>query len=118
MAACEEEWHSEEGVAICVLSLREPARVKRIRVRNHYAAAASVYARLGSSGAWTRLRQGIRLMENAHFEDDAQAVHNIRINPPGMVHAILLRVTQPSPRWNIPDMPRVTEITAHDDEGM
>lgn len=86
-----------------------PVRLRGVVLQNHYSAALTIHVagRFESVPTWHVALGATRLMEDAHYEDDAQDWHTFdltspQVAPPGAldcVHAARLTYLQPSPSW-------------------
>lgn len=105
-------WHEEGGVAITQLQLHVAQRVTHLAFTNCFANALSVYAHMGeNNGAGPVFLKGAsRLMQDPHHQDDAYTAHVLRVFSPGDVHSLLLRASNPSPRWLQCALPRVYDV--------
>ena len=84
----------------------EPKVVDFVAFRNHYTAFVTVKLKPWLSDTWITCNQGVSLMADLHFEEDAQDYHVIALpkEHPAVVSAgglgsIRLYISQPSPRW-------------------
>ena len=80
------------------ISLEAAAPLRFIVFRNFYSASITVKYRQ-DNGAWATLVGDTRLMADAHFEDDAQLWHRIRVERVRHVKDLRFYLNQPSPNW-------------------
>lgn len=88
-----------------------PARLRGLVFQNYYSASVAVHVRgrkePGENATWHVALEVTQLMDDAHFEDDAQEWHSFDLTAPqraaadvlDAVHAIRLTYFQPSPAW-------------------
>ncbi|KAG8464134.1 hypothetical protein KFE25_000302 [Diacronema lutheri] len=95
-----------------------PARLRAITFQNYYSAAVAVHVRGralppatdlsgASASTWHVALETTQLMDDPHFEDDAQRFHSFDLTSPQLApvdvldsaHALRLTYFQPSPAW-------------------
>jgi hypothetical protein len=110
------------GVAIATIELETPSRVTHLAFRNRFASQLSIFAHFGhgegDSGVApspSHLKETSPLMRSPHAQDDALSCHCISIFSPGIVHQLLLRASQPSPRFSCCSLPRLEHLVVLND---